>query len=161
MDAKDALRMTMDTGLRVLNQYIEDFSDEELAEPPAPGCNPLAWQLGHLIVSETQLVNLIRPGQAAELPAGFVERHPRENPSGGGPYYSKQEYQRLFEQVRASTLKALEAVDESEFDAPAPERLRKRFPTVGSLFVLIGTHPLLHAGQFAVARRRLGKPVVI
>ena len=55
----------------------------------------------------------------------------------------------------------LAALPDEKLDAPGPERMRPNFPTVGDLFTLIATHPLMHAGQFAVVRRQLGKPVVI
>jgi hypothetical protein len=32
---------------------------------------------------------------------------------------------------------------------------------VGDVFMLIGAHPMMHAGQFVVVRRAAGKPVVI
>ena len=40
-------------------------------------------------------------------------------------------------------------------DAPSPESFREYFPTVGQMFTLIGTHPMMHAGQFVVVRRQL------
>ena len=33
-------------------------------------------------------------------------------------------------------------------------------PTVGSVFFLAANHEMMHAGQFSVARRKLGKPVL-
>jgi hypothetical protein len=41
---------------------------------PVPGANHPAWQLGHLIVAETNAVNLVKPGAMPELPAGFGDR---------------------------------------------------------------------------------------
>jgi uncharacterized damage-inducible protein DinB len=34
-------------------------------------------------------------------------------------------------------------------------------PTHGAVLSLIANHPMMHAGQIATLRRRLGKPVVI
>jgi hypothetical protein len=33
-------------------------------------------------------------------------------------------------------------------------------PTVGAIFLLESNHTLMHAGQFTVVRRKLGKPVL-
>ena len=50
---------------------------------------------------------------------------------------------------------------ESEFDKPAPEDFRSFCPTMGDMFTLIATHPMMHAGQFVVVRRQLGKPILM
>jgi hypothetical protein len=163
MNTKDAIRSTMDLSLFVLSSYVSDLEDADLLRRPAPGCNHLAWQLGHLISSEVGLLNGICPGQAAELPAGFSEQHAKEKCGVDDPaqFRSKQEYLDLFQKVRASTLSALERLPEADLDKPSPVWLRKRFPTVGAVFTLMSTHPMMHAGQFVVVRRQLGKPIVI
>ena len=63
--------------------------------------------------------------------------------------------------MRAATLAALEEMPDADLDAPSPESFREYFPTVGQMFTLIGTHPMMHAGQFVVVRRQLGKPVLL
>ena len=66
----------------------------------------------------------------------------------------------LLDQVRAGTTAALDGLSDEQLDADAPEHFRAFCPTVGHLFVLIGTHPMMHAGQFVPVRPKLGKPVV-
>ena len=163
MNTKEAIRGTMDMSLFVLNQYVSDLEDADLMRRPGSGCNHLAWQLGHLISSEASLVNSVCPGKGAELPAGFGEAHSKETTGVDDPakFASKKEYQELFERVRTATLAALDGLSDADLDAASPERFRKRFPTVGSLFVLLSVHPLMHAGQFVVVRRQLGKPILI
>jgi hypothetical protein len=163
MNTKDAIRATMDLSLVVLNRYLEDLSDADLMQRPGPGCNHLAWQLGHLISSEVGLLNGVCPGKAAELPAGFASMHSKETTHSDDPkaFCSKQEYLSAFQTVRAATLQALDELPDAQFDSPSPDWIRPRFATVGQVFTLIGTHPMMHAGQFAVVRRQLGKPIVI
>jgi hypothetical protein len=163
MNTKDAIRSTMDLSLFVLNSYVGDLSDTDLLRRPGPGCNHLAWQLGHLISSEANLVNAVCPGQGAELPAGFADQHSKKMCGVDDPeqFRPKQEYVELFQKVRASTLAALEKLQDTDFDKPSPESFRQRFPTVGAIFTLVATHPMMHAGQFVVVRRQLGKPIVI
>jgi uncharacterized damage-inducible protein DinB len=153
----------MDMGLFVLNTYVSDLSDGDLLKRPAPGCNHLAWQLGHLISSEASLLNSVCPGQGAELPAGFAQQHSKENcqSDDASQFRGKQDYLDLYQRVREATLAALEKLPDAELDAPSPEWIRERFPKVGHVFTLIGNHPMMHAGQFAVVRRQLGKPILI
>lgn len=162
MKPKDAIQSTMDLSLMVLSTYISDMSDEDLLRRPADGCNHLAWQLGHLISSEARLVNSVCP-DAVELPEGFAEKYTKETIDNDNPadFCSKQEYLDLYNEVRAATKKALENLKDEELDGPSPEFLRERFPTVGDLLVLVGSHPMMHAGQFVVVRRQLGKPIMI
>jgi hypothetical protein len=163
MNTKEAIRAAMDMGLFVLNTYISDFDDADLMRRPAKGCNHVAWQLGHVISSESQLVDFVCPGKGAKLPEGFAAAHSKEARELDDParFLTKKEYQQLFDQVRAATVAALEGLPDVQLDAPSPEMFRKRFPTVGHLFNLIAIHPLTHAGQFVVVRRQLGKPILI
>ncbi|MBL9163505.1 MAG: DinB family protein [Planctomycetaceae bacterium] len=163
MDAKQAIESTMDSGFTVLHKYVGDLDDADLMERPGPGCNHLAWQLGHLIASEPFLVDLVCPGQGAKLPAGFAEAHAKDKCDVDDPaqFLTRDEYLKLYDQVRAATKKALADLPAERLDDPAPERFRSVFPTVGSVLLLVGNHPLMHAGQFVPVRRRKGKPVVI
>ncbi len=163
MDAKDAIRSAMDISMFVLNSYLGDLSDEDLMRRPGPGCNHLAWQLGHLISSEAGLLSQINDGNGPELPPGFKEKHSKDTCGNDDPaaFCTKNEYLQTYQAVRNATLKVLEETPAAALDAPSPEMFRKMFPKVGDIFNLIGTHPLMHAGQFVVVRRELGKPIVI
>lgn len=163
MNAHDAIRSALESSMVVLKAYVGDLTDAELLNRPGKGCNHLAWQLGHLITAECQLLNSIKPGAAAELPAGFDEQHGKAAAGEDDPakFCSLQTYLDLFARTNAATLAALQTFSAEDLDAPSPESLRKVFPTVGSVFLLIATHPMMHAGQFVPVRRALGKPVVI
>ena len=163
MNTKDAIRASMDLSLNVIKTYVGDLTDADLLRRPTIGCNHLAWQLGHLINSESHLVNSVCPGQGAVQPEGFAQRHSKENIASDDPkqFCTKQEYLDLFDSTRAATLKALEGLPDADLDLPSPEWIRSLCPTVGHFFALVGTHPMMHAGQFVVVRRQLGKPIVI
>lgn len=163
MNAKDAIRSSDNFSSLVLKTYISDLDDADLMRRPGEGCNHLAWQLGHLISSEVQLLDKVAPGQGVELPDGFAEAHSKEACSNddAASFHGKQAYVDLFDKVRAASLAALDAYPESDLDNPAPEDFRDFCPTVGDLFTLIATHPMMHAGQFVIVRRQLGKPVLM
>jgi hypothetical protein len=163
MNTKDAIRGTADLSSMVLKSYVGDLSDADLLERPAPGCNHLAWQLGHLISSESDLLEGIQPGAAPRLPEGFAAKHSKETTGVDDPakFCTKQEYLDLMDKVRAATFTALEKVSDSDLDQPSPEQFRQMVPTVGHIYLMIATHQMMHAGQFVAVRRKLGKPVVI
>ncbi len=161
MDAKTAIKYSMAMSIMVVKRYLEDLSDADLMRRP-PGCNHLAWQLGHLISSEVGLLEGVG-ATAIELPAGFKEAHAKEQTGSDDPtkFLTKQGYLDLFDKVRGATIVALDSMPDTKLDEPSPERMRSFFPTVGHMFTLIANHPMMHCGQFAVVRRQLGKPVVI
>ena len=163
MNTQEAIGTTLQTSSMVLNSYFGDLTDAELIMRPADGCNHLAWQLGHLIASECNLLEMICPGGAAELPAGFAEQHSKERNGEDDPakFCSKQEYLDLFDKVHAATLAALAKCSDADLDKPGPEAFAAMFPTVGHVFVLIATHAMMHAGQFVPVRRKLGKPILM
>ncbi len=96
-----------------------------------------------------------------ELPAGFEAAHNKETAAVDDPakFAAKAEYLRLMDEMKAASLAAVEATSESGLDAPGPEPMRARMPTVGSVLMMLGSHWLVHAGQLVPIRRKLGKPV--
>jgi hypothetical protein len=163
MNAKDAIRSSANVSMMVLKSYISDLDDADLFKRPAKGCNHIAYQLGHLISSEVQLLEMVAPGKSAGLPEGFAEAHSKERAGDDAPahFHDKATYSELFDKVRAATLAALDAYPESDLDKEGPESMRSFCPTMGDMFTLIATHPLMHAGQFVILRRQLGKPVLM
>ncbi len=163
MNAKDAIRSSANLSSMVLKTYISDFDDTDLMRRPGEGCNHLAWQLGHLISSEVRLLESVAPGQGIDLPDGFADAHSKEQSSNDDPagFHGKQTYIELFDKVRAASLAALDAYAESDLDNPAPADFRDFCPTMGDMFTLIAAHPMMHAGQFVIVRRQLGKPILM
>lgn len=163
MNAKDAIRSSANLSTMVLKTYISDFDDADLMRRPGEGCNHLAWQLGHLISSEVQLLESVAPGKGIELPDGFADAHSKEVCNNDDPasFCGKATYVELFDKVRAASQAALDDYAESDFDNPAPENFRDFCPTMGDMFTLIASHPMMHAGQFVIVRRQLGKPILM
>ncbi|EMI53849.1 DinB family protein [Rhodopirellula sallentina] len=163
MDAFDAIKQTYSTSQMVMTSFLSDLSDEELLTRPCKGCNHIAWQLGHLIVSEGSLLDSVAPGHSISLPEGFAENHSRENVASddASQFLTKDQYLDLFGKCKEATFAALDAMSDEDLDKPAPEHLAKMFPTVGSILVLVSTHVMMHVGQIVPVRRSLEKPVVI
>jgi len=146
----------------VVDAYLGDLGDADLLVRPLPNMNHIAWQLGHLISSEQQLVSMLGH-KMPELPAGFAEAHSKETATSDDPakFAKKQTYLDLMAKMHAASTAALERCSDADLDQPVPEPLREYAPTVCSVFALVATHAMMHCGQWFAVRRKLGKPVVI
>src|SRR5512143_4028471 len=158
MNAKDAIKQVIDFSHNIVRDYAQDLTDAELLARSVPTANHIAWQLGHLISGAAYMLGLLgRKG--VDLPAGFAERHTPESARSDDPakFSRKAEYLELAEKSRAAALAAVDATPESQLDQPGPESMRSYAPTVAAGLMILGTHWLMHAGQFVPIRRRLGK----
>ncbi len=160
MNAKEAIRQAIEGSEFIASGYLADLTDAELLVRPVPGANHIAWQLGHLAIAEHMLIDTAFPGSMPPLPAGFKERYTNETATSDDPksFDSKDELLKVRAEQRAGTLKALESASDAQLDGPGPEKFRKFCPSVATLFLLQGNHTTMHAGQWAVVRRKLGRP---
>jgi hypothetical protein len=160
MDFKDSIRSSLNVADFMVQGYLADLSPQEMLLRPVPEANHVAWQLGHLIAAERHLVEAASPGSMPELPAGFAERHRRDGPVSDNPshYLSKDEYLHLAKTIRAATLSALDQLSEADLDRPVTARVPPFVKRAGDCFTTLGPHWTLHAGQWVVVRRKLGRP---
>ncbi len=162
MNVKDLLRYNIGFSHNVTKMYLDDVTEDEMFVRAVPGSNHLAWQLGHLVASERSLLEALG-ADVPDLPEGFAEKHGKDNIGSDDPsdFLTKAEYFELMEKMHKAAEAAIDKNDDAELDQPSPEILRKFFPTVGAVLHLTGSHEMMHAGQIAAIRRKLGKPVVI
>lgn len=162
MNATDAIRNDLAMSQRIIDAYIGDLEDSDLLVRPLPEMNHIAWQLGHLIGSERNIVEMIKPGSCPPLPDDFNEGHGRKTYDVDDPskFYTKSRYQELWKTQREATLAVLQSLTEEDLDR-TDDKFPAMAPSVGRLMGMCGTHPLMHAGQFVAVRRKLGKPVTI
>lgn len=159
MNARQAIKISIEMGRFVGLGYLADLSDEDLFQRPCAGCNHINWQVGHLISAENHHINKAVTGSLPPLPAGFAEQYAKETAAIDDPakFRKKAELLEIFAQQRALTLATLDKLTDDDLDKPSGMDF---FPTVASLFELQGSHWLMHAGQWAVVRRQLGhKPL--
>jgi hypothetical protein len=165
MNARDVILQTYGFGERIVSRYLADLGDADLLVRPVTGQNHIAWQIGHLISTENYFVDAIKPGTSPSLPEGFDAVYARDETAVASDdpakFLSKEEYVRLWKAQRDATVACLNDLPDAALDEPGPERVRQFSPTVGSTFLLIGNHALMHVGQFTAVRRKLGKPVAI
>jgi len=160
MHARDAIKLAIDSGQMISMACLQDLTDQEMMVRPHPDCNHIRWQVGHLICSEHQMIDGVLPGAMPPLPETFADRYTKETAKLNDPqaFDSKEELLKLFHEQRTATLELLSGLTEEELDQSAPESVRDYAPTVADVFSLQGGHWLMHAGQWAVIRRQLGRP---
>jgi uncharacterized damage-inducible protein DinB len=159
MNSREAIRLNLDQAENIAKMYLGDLSDADLLVRPVPGCNHIAWQLGHLIEAERSFVDKLQPGIMPALPAGFAAKHTKETAGSDDPkaFLTKQQYLELAVSVRATALTALEKTSDAQLDQPPPAEFADFTRSVGDLLSMIGTHWTMHTGQWAVIRRKLGR----
>jgi hypothetical protein len=164
MNGKSAIQAALEGTRFILNWYVSDLSDADLLVRPAPGANHIAWQIGHVIVGDPYLVKSQLPDAPyPELPPGFVEAYGAEGAGKDGPegFLSKEEYLKLFDQVRSATIAIVGGLSDDDLDRPTSGSMAAFAPTLGHIFLGASNHTMMHAGQFTVVRRALGKPVLM
>jgi uncharacterized damage-inducible protein DinB len=163
MNGVEAIRTALTSTQQITTWFLSDLSDADLLVRPAPGANHIAWQIGHVIVSENGFVRSQFPAvTTTELPAGFEKQHNKETQFTDPPagFATKAAYVDLFTKVRQATLAGLGTLSDAALDQPTKGSMAKFAPTLGALLLLMANHALMHAGQFSVVRRQLGKPVL-
>ena len=162
MTPKEIIKHSIDLSQMIVTTYLGDLSDEELMVRPVPGSNHIAWQLCHLISSENRM--LTDAGYSMpDLPDGLADAGGKEASTSddSAKFHTKAQYIEWMDQQRQGTLAAIAAAADADLDKPSVESMRQIAPTIGSVFNMIGLHMMMHAGQFAALRRKLGKPVTI
>lgn len=164
LDPRELIRGTLAASDRLVNTYISDLDDAELLVRPLEGMNHIAWQLGHLILTERMVMEAIRPGSCPPVPEGFEAGHGRQQFTEDDPakFLPRARYQELWRAQRDATLAVLDGLSDAELAAPAPEPMRPLgVQSNGAAISFMGGHATLHAGQFTAVRRKLGKPILI
>jgi hypothetical protein len=160
MDARQAIKISIDTGEMIAQSYLGDLTDEDLMRRPHAGCNHLNWQVGHLITAEHDLMEKALPGTMPPLPAGFAEKYAKEKATSddAAAFVPKAELMRVHAEQLAAIYASLSKISESDLDNPSGFDFA---PTVGAMYALQGCHWLMPAGQWVIVRRPMGRPVVI
>jgi uncharacterized damage-inducible protein DinB len=157
MNIQQLLSLSLETSDLICLGYLKDLSDADLLLRPHAGCNHVNWQVGHLIQSEHEMMQ--RVAAMPPLPPGFAERYSKDKQGSDRreDFCSKDELLRAQQVQRAGTLAALGQITEADLDQPTGVDYA---PTFGSLLALIPAHWLMHAGQWVIVRRELGRPLL-
>ncbi len=162
MKVQDAIISNLKLTQQTVNNFLSDLSDADLLVRPVPAANHIAWQMGHVILTETRMAEYGPAFQYPALPAGFAQQHGKETASIDPPkgFLTRDQYLSLFNATRQATIAAVAKLSAEDLDRPTVGPMAAWAPTLGALLVLVGEHAMMHAGQFTVVRRKLGKPVL-
>ena len=163
MQAKEALKIGLTSTQNLVAWYVSDLTDQDLTVRPVPSANNVAWQLGHLIEGEVALGGELPGATYPQLPASIKGQYDKKTASRGpaGGYLTKNQYLELFNQARAATIANVDKLSDADLDKPNTGSMAKFAPRYADLIVLLANHALMHAGQFTVIRRALGKPILL
>lgn len=145
MPAKHEIKSALQSNQDTLNGFLAALADEDITAPQRMTFTSIAWQMGHLIVTEVDTGAMVPGAEYPELPAGMKEAYARENASVALPagYLKKAEYLKLFNAVRSATLAALDRLADADLDRPITGALSQWAPTVGDLLLLMANHTQL------------------
>ena len=94
------------------------------------------------------------------LPDGFVEKYTKETAASDDAtaFCTKAELLAAAAEQWAAALAALAEMSDDDLDAATPEPVNAYAPTAGAVFSMLGSHWMMHSGQWVVVRRQLGRP---
>lgn len=148
--------------LEMVKMTLSDFSDADMMVRPCPGANHPAWQLGHLINVEAGALKNFNPSAPSTLPPDFEKKFTKETcgKDDASLFPRKAELLDQFAKTRGAIVASVKTLKPADLDKPCPEHIRNIIPTVGHLVAMLPVHTAMHLGQFQVARRKLGKPIL-
>lgn len=159
-------RLTYDSALKMAADIpAERFARLPHGEVGAVPTNHPAWVYGHLSLYAPYVVKYAgdtEPAEALAAPEEWQDRFGMGSEclddASGERYPDKAEIMAQFERGYAAALEATERAEDALFLAANPnEKMRERFPTVGTAIVfMLTTHTALHAGQVSAWRRMEG-----
>ncbi|MGB7326290.1 MAG: DinB family protein [Rubripirellula sp.] len=160
MDAKELARLAIASADQICMSYLADLSDADLLHRPVKGTNHINWQVGHLIAAEHMLGEMVQPGSMPALPDGFADKYAKETATNDdqASFATKEELLAAKQVQRDGLMSLLEKLPVEDLSKPSPEQMRSFFPNLASLILSADSHWLMHAGQWAIVRRSLGKP---
>lgn len=137
---------------------LDDMRETPFVEATPGGNHPL-WILGHLIVSESFLLDQClqgKPNRFPELAELFGQgTTPTTNPEN---YPTYDELRPKFDAIREDSLAYLEQLSDDDLDQATHHTENPFFATVGNCYLAMIMHPMNHSGTVTAARHAAGKP---
>jgi len=150
---------------RRIKEFTDDLTPAEWFWHPAEFTTHVAWQVGHLAVSEYNLCLRRLRGRTKEdetlLPDAFIEHFKLGSQPAADPadYPPIAEIKRVRDAVHAQMLKELSTLSDEALDVPV-EQPHPVFKTKLGAVDYAPSHEMVHVGQIALLRRLMGKPAL-
>lgn len=159
ISAVDVFREQIRVVHRILRRNAEGITQQDSLIQPQPGGNCFNWNLGHLVWSNEQVLDLLR--EPPVLGEAALERYAR----GSAPLRDAAEafpIEKLlaaWDESCARIEHGLARLDPGRLAEPAPFSPRNDpSETLGTLLTIIMFHQASHTGQLSLLRRIAGKP---
>ena len=160
MKTADFIKMSLDSSKDWVTGLLSDMEDAPLVQPTSNGGNHPLWILGHLVCSESALLDQFIEGKPNRFPAlGELFSNGTTPAPDADKYPPMEELFAKFDAIRADTLAYLETLSDDDLDKPshAPTEFGAEFATIAGCFAAMIAHVMNHAGQVADARRAAGR----
>lgn len=150
---------------RRVKSFTKDLTVDEWFWSPAEFMTHIAWQVGHLAVSEYNLCLRRVRGHTKEdeslIPNAFIEHFKlgSQPVAGSVNYPPLEEIKRVFDAVHAQVLKELSTFTDEDLDVPVAEPHPLFKTKLGAVDYASG-HEMVHNGQIGLLRRLMGKPAL-
>lgn len=157
------LRQSLELSHEVVTGLLSDMSQADWLARPHADCNPINWQVGHLILSEHMQMHQISPGCMPPMPQRMEQLYakppePTKLPccESVGGLLPRVTLLSAMKEQRRETLTQLGVLSEQQLSQPTGIPYA---PYVHSVFTMIALHWSLHSGQWVIVRRMAGLPV--
>ena len=160
MKTTDFIKQALESSRGWALGLITDMQDAPLTTPTSQGGNHPLWVVGHIVHSESNLLDGFILGQPNRFPEWEGLFSMGSTPSNDASQYpTMDELLGKFEEMRAASLAHLNTLSDDDLDQPshAPPEYADFFGTVGACYAAMITHVGFHAGQVADARRAAGR----
>lgn len=158
--ANEAIAYALTTGRALLKRFVADLSEKEYLHRAAPNANCAAWILGHLALSDRNVLKRLG-APLPELPAGFEHRFSqKEGCPQAEEFGDATKLIGVFDEHRNRLIAAVRAAGPEVLDKPL-DKAHPLFKTVGEVANFMALHSVMHAGQISMIRRSLGRPPLI
>jgi hypothetical protein len=162
MKATDLIKDQLESSKLITAALLADMQDAPLTSPTPQGGNHPLWIAGHLVYAEARITNEMmfdKPGPLLDWKEDF---RGGSQPLVDAGHYSLTIPEALakWDEIRASTLAILADLSDDDLDRPVakcPPGREVLFGTLGKAFTMVISHPLMHRGQIADARRALDR----
>ena len=146
-------------------RFLDGLTDAEWFWHPHEFTTHVAWQVGHLAVSQYNLCLRRSRGRTAAdeslIPDDFIELFKLGSVpvAAAAIYPPRAQIEGVFDAVHHQVLAELAEHTEAELDVPV-EQPHPVFKTKLEAIEYAPQHELVHAGQLAMLRRLMGKPAL-
>ncbi|MCA9014196.1 MAG: DinB family protein [Planctomycetaceae bacterium] len=159
MNTIEFIRSGLESSKNWACTLLDDMRETPLVEPTPHGGNHPLWVLGHLIVSESFLLDQCLQGKPNRFPEYAELFGAGSTPvADASKYPAYDEIRPLFDQIRQDTLALLDTLSEDDLDQASHHTENPFFSTVGNCFQAMIMHTMNHSGNVTDARRAAGKP---